>query len=1381
MSSKISQSTLVRMFRAVQLSPLSIVRLGSLTTELSNGPRCELDSHAAMCVVGETTALRIYDFGNPVSVHGYLPDVGSREMCNTVSAVVAYDHPETGEVYMLVIHQAVFIPAMQHNLLCPMQLRVNGVRVNDEPKHMAQSPTQYHHALVADVDGSENSERLVIPLRLFGYISYFPVRKPTVAEYERTPTSRIVPLTYMEPDWDPLADRFGADEDAMLDRNGNLIAQPSRPKSASMIASFHVSLDEFQQEFELAQALGRGIASVSATRFDHSISAATLARRWNISLDNAEKTLQATTSRAVRLLTQPHLSRRFRTNDRQLRYFRFGCHMFTDTLFAAVPSWHRRNTCGQVFATDFGWVRFYPMQKKSQAHEALSLMARRIGIPIGLVFDNAKEQLKGLFRKKCRDMGIERRPIESYSPWMNGAEDAIRELKRGSSRKMMRSGAPLKLWDHCLELEALIRSHTALSHYELQGRVPETHLRGQTGDISAICEHAWYDWIKWWDEKASFPHPREVYGRWLGPAPDTTPAMTAKILQPNGHVIERSTYRALTSSEIESDMEASKRKDFDESIHRVIGKPMTLDQLKKLHKDDPSAITPDYEAYADSESPAMEPASDEPEVTPAFNDEFVGAEVELPYGGNLVTGRVKRRAQDEDGRLRGTANTNPILDTRIYDVEFPDGSVAPFAANIIAENMISQCDPDGNQFLLVDAIVDHQKLSSALGQDDAYVEHNGRKHLRKSTVGWKLCVQWKDGTTSWARLADMKESYPVQVAEYALSCGLDSEPAFAWWVHHYLRKRDRIVAAVNKRYHKRTHKYGIEIPKTVRRAMEIDRENGNTLWHDAIMKELNAVKKAFMPIDPSDPDPVGYQYMEGHVVFDIKLDGFKRKARYVAGGHMIDTPPVLTYASVVSRETVRIALTMAALNDLEVFTGDIQNAYLTAPLTSERVWTILGEEFAAIGMAGMRVKVVRALYGLKSAGASFRKHLADCMRHLGYKQCKADPDLWMRPEKRPEDGFLYYAYVLLYVDDVLCINHKAETELYKLNRYFKMKDDSIGEPDIYLGAKLRRTVLDNGVECWGLSAAKYVKEAVANVERYIDANMDGRKLPKKASAPWPSNYVSELDDTPVLGPKLANYYQSCIGVLHWAVELGRVDMITEVSTLASHMAMPRQGHLDAVLHVFGYLKCRHNARLVLNPTYPEVNEADFMVHDWKEFYGDIKEAIPDDAPEPRGKEVIIRMNVDSDHASDKLRRRSRTGFFVFVNNALVIWHSKKQPTVETSVFGAEFVALKNGMETLRGLRYKIRMMGIPLNTPSYIRGDNMSVVNNTQRPESTLQKKSNSICYHFCRESVAMGESLVAHIPSKENCADLATKLIPGGGTRQHLVSKLLWDIYDYE
>ena len=118
------------------------------------------------------------------------------------------------------------------------------------------------------------------------------------------------------------------------------------------------------------------------------------------------------------------------------------------------------------------------------------------------------------------------------------------------------------------------------------------------------------------------------------------------------------------------------------------------------------------------------------------------------------------------------------------------------------------------------------------------------------------------------------------------------------------------------------------------------------------------------------------------------------------------------------------------------------------------------------------------------------------------------------------------------------------------------------------------------------------------------------------------------------------------------------------------------------------------------------------------------------------------MMVDADFANDKVRRRSRTGFFIFMNSALVMWLSKRQATVETSVFGAEFVAMKQGIETLRGLRYKLRMMGIAISGPSYIYGDNMSVVNNSSKPESTLNKKSNQVCYHAVREAVAMGECL---------------------------------------
>ena len=165
------------------------------------------------------------------------------------------------------------------------------------------------------------------------------------------------------------------------------------------------------------------------------------------------------------------------------------------------------------------------------------------------------------------------------------------------------------------------------------------------------------------------------------------------------------------------------------------------------------------------------------------------------------------------------------------------------------------------------------------------------------------------------------------------------------------------------------------------------------------------------------------------------------------------------------------------------------------------------------------------------------------------------------------------------------------------------------------------------------------------------------------------------------------------------------------------------------------------------------------------------------APKPLGKPVVLRLCVDSDHAGDKLIRRSRTGYQVFMNSAMVMWQSKRQATIETSVFGAEFVAMKHGIEATRGLRYKLRMMGVEIDGPTYVCGDNMSVIHNSQRPESTLKKKSNSICYHAVRESVAMQESLVTHIPTAENTADLCTKVLPGGQKRDGLIARILWDL----
>ena len=156
------------------------------------------------------------------------------------------------------------------------------------------------------------------------------------------------------------------------------------------------------------------------------------------------------------------------------------------------------------------------------------------------------------------------------------------------------------------------------------------------------------------------------------------------------------------------------------------------------------------------------------------------------------------------------------------------------------------------------------------------------------------------------------------------------------------------------------------------------------------------------------------------------------------------------------------------------------------------------------------------------------------------------------------------------------------------------------------------------------------------------------------------------------------------------------------------------------------------------------------------------------------------MFVDSDHAGDKATRRSRTGFMIFLTTSMIRWHTKKQATVEGAVFGAKFVAMKHGVEVLRGVRYKLRMMGVEIAGPTYIYGDNMSVIHNTSKPEFVLKKKSNSICYHFGREAVAMGECLTTHVPTLLNWADLLTKAL-SEKKRRVLVSGVLYDIYDYD
>ena len=130
----------------------------------------------------------------------------------------------------------------------------------------------------------------------------------------------------------------------------------------------------------------------------------------------------------------------------------------------------------------------------------------------------------------------------------------------------------------------------------------------------------------------------------------------------------------------------------------------------------------------------------------------------------------------------------------------------------------------------------------AIEKEDAFVtSSNGVKRRRETTEGWEMLAQWKDGSATWSELKDTKDSCPVQLAECAVQNKIDDEPAFAWWVPHTTKKKAIIVKKVKSKHWLRTHKCGIRIPKTVKEAIEIDAENGNTLWWDALMKEMKNV------------------------------------------------------------------------------------------------------------------------------------------------------------------------------------------------------------------------------------------------------------------------------------------------------------------------------------------------------------------------------------------------------------------------------------------------------------------------------------------------------------------------------------------------------------
>ena len=1282
--------------------------------------RAEVDSRADTVCCGKT--FRMIEQSQRIATvsgfHGALGAVSDIPIANCVTAI---DHPLLQETLILVCNEALYFGAtMEDSLISPNQLRANGIVVDTCPKQYSAGKSM--HGIY------DPTEDVFIPFKMHGCISYFASRLPT--DEELASCRRIV-LT-SEQEWDPYSPTFAQEEEAYT-------------QGAITSSGEHFSADG-----------NRSVFATSSHDRRTTVDSVTLGRRWGTSVSTASKTLQATTTRAVRFYPEDEFSRRFRTRQAQLRFPHLRTKFYSDTFFSETKS-IRGYKCAQLFCNDEGWATVKPLRSKADCGDALNDVIREVGIPNGIHTDNAGEE-SGVYtewervRKSCL---IPNTFIEPHSPWMNRAEGEIGKFKTHFRRIMNRWACPESLW--CFGATYTSKIRELMSRPSLNDRSALETLTGETPDISEYTDFDFYQFVLYYDpnDDSVDDKGRRKLARWLGPSGRVGQGLCYYLLKPNGRYIARSTVRPIRPDDYEKYPTLKEDlKEFDRQVKEHVG---TFDSnlILQTEADDPEEAVFSPPAESDTTFPNDEADFEDPD-TPGF-DPLVRAQVILPHKGGDMMATVMGRKRDLDGNLIGRKHNIPVLDSRAYEVEFLDGERQQVSYNLLAEHLLSQVDEDGNQYQLFKEIVDHRKdPKRAVEKADQMSHRGGKSFKKKTTAGWQLEVEWRDGTTSWLPLKTLKETNPVQVAEYARGNQIDLEPAFDWWVPIVLRRRNRLIKGALSRHQRTGFKFGIRLPTSIKSAKELDRENGNTLWADALQKEMSAVMVAF-DVQPEEVKFIpGYKRIPGHLVWDVKMD-FTRKARYVAGGHRTDPPKALTYSSVVSRESVRIAMLIAGLNDLDIRLADIGNAYLTAP-TTEKCYVVAGDEFGP-DLKGRTLKIVRALYGLKSAGAAFRAHLASILRtFLKFQPCQADPDVWMR-RAHSADGNPYYEYILVYVDDVMIISGDPDAVVNSLKEHFLLKvvSNPADKPERYLGAMIGKHQFSDGTQAWYMSADDYLSKAIPTVEEACD-----EKLNKKFTSPLPPDYHPELDTSPFLNDDGVSLFASYIGILQWAGELGRVDLAHSVALMSRFRCAPREGHLDMLLRMFGYVKGHLRSKLVFDPAYRDWTQVDWNTADWKEFYPDAAEPIPPGAPEPLGNEVQLNIFCDAAHATCLATRRSTTGILIFLNGGPIRWYSKRQNTIESSTFGSEFVAMKIAMEMNAALRYKLRMMGVPIEGASNTFGDNASVIKNVTFPESTLHKRHNSIAYHKCREECAGGAARVAHEPGKENCSDGLTKILPG-------------------
>jgi hypothetical protein len=875
---------------------------------------------------------------------------------------------------------------------------------------------------------------------------------------------------------------------------------------------------------------------------------------------------------------------------------------------------------------------------------------------------------------------------------------------------MDRTGAPAHTWLLCLLYVCYLLNHT---YNDTIRNVPLNKLTGTTVDISPLLRFHFWQKVYFKREENTFPsESKEGIGYIVGISEHVGPMMTWKVLTTDTlRVLYRSQLRPFDSHDINL-RAGSSEGEVAATTQKFIKSRSDIDKTV-------ADVGVDHDRSERTNTLIFNP------------QDLVGRTFLLDpqEDGQKHRTRIVRLIDD----FESTVAQNP---TRIKFVcKHLDGDAAE---EIITYNKILDFisrDEETDIVWKFKRIVSHQ---GPLKPD--HPDYNGSIY--------NIMIEWENGETTTEPLSVIAADDPVTCAVYAKNNNLLDAPGWKRF-KSIARREHKMLRMVNQSKLRSfntapIYQFGYEVPRNYQHALRLDALNQNNKWQESVDTEFQQINEygTFTDIGHKSKakPPPGYKKIRVHLVFAVKHDG-RHKARLVADGHLTDVPVESVYSGVVSLRGFRLVLFLAELNKLETWATDIGNAYLEAE-TAEKIYIEAGAEFG--DLYGHYLIIRKALYGLRSSGARWHDKLSDCLRDLGFQPCKAEPDIWLR---RNID---IYEYVAVYVDDLAIVMREPQQFVDTLTEKYHFKLKGTGPIAFHLGMDIFRD--KDGVLC--IAPRKYIERILATYERMF------KSTPKQVvSSPLERGDHPELDTSELLDDEGIKNYQSLVGALQWCVSIGRFDISTAVMTMSGFRVAPRQGHLDRVKRIFGYLSKMRHAMIRIRPDEPDYSDLPDLKFDWsRSVYGELSEVVPTDAPPPLGNHVTMTHYVDANLMHDVITGRSVTGILHLANKTPIDWYSKKQSTVETATYGSEFVAARTCVDQAIDHRNTLRYLGVPVREKSYMFGDNESVVNSAMQVHAKLHKRHNMLSFHRVREAIASGMIVFHYIPGVINPADILSK-----------------------